>query len=201
MWPDFTFTSVQVTRAVTSSGGAALHTDGKNAGDSLAVGLGDFSGGELWVHGRGALDISGGTWQRFDGRMPHATLPFARGPRYSLIYWTHAGHAALPAAERRLAEQLGFQFPRCDGAGSPAGFQPPRDEGGPPAVTAQPAGPAAPSHALIPGTPHRDYCEREQPAPSLAEQAPRALMAEAMEALLRAGLDSEFLGGARSVGA
>ena len=184
--PDFTFTSVQVTRAVTSSGGAALHIDSNNAGDSLAAGLGDFSGGELWVHGRGALELSGGTWQRFDGRMPHATLPFARGPRYSLIYWTHAGHAALPAADRQLAERLGFQFPRDDPLAPPP----------PPAATAA-TEPAAPSHVLV--VPRGD--SPPPAAPPRAVQPPGALMVEAMEALRLAGLDSGFLGGARSVGA
>ena len=58
-------------------GGAALHVDANNEGDSLILALGDFDGGELWVEGRGALDVRR-RWQRFDGTRAHATLPWWR---------------------------------------------------------------------------------------------------------------------------
>ena len=103
-------TSVQVNRMEDARGCAALHCDANNAGPSLIIGLGAYKGGELWVDKRGALDVKR-TWHRFDGTDAHATLPFERGPRYTLIFWCHKAWDQLPPAERQAAEQLGFVFP------------------------------------------------------------------------------------------
>ena len=65
----------------------ALHVDGSNLGPSLIVGLGSYSGGELYVHGRGKLNIRY-QCSEFDGNEPHATCPF-EGERFTVIYFTH----------------------------------------------------------------------------------------------------------------
>lgn len=82
--PDFTFSSVQIVKNFSS----ALHVDGNNLGPSWIIGLGDYTGGELWVQGEGQQNIKD-TWYKFDGNVPHATYPIQSGTRYSAIFYTH----------------------------------------------------------------------------------------------------------------
>ncbi|CAE8681069.1 unnamed protein product, partial [Polarella glacialis] len=68
--PGFRFSSVQVNKDYR----AALHVDKNNHGLSYIIGLGDYSGGWLWVDngsstGR-AKDIRN-RWFQFDGNRPH----------------------------------------------------------------------------------------------------------------------------------
>lgn len=112
--PDLPFTSVQINRYDCDDHAAALHVDRNNAGPSVIVALGSFrTGGQLWTADQGLLDVRH-KWATFDGRQPHATMPFgpATTTRYSLIYWCNQLAPELPAKDRRHAERLGFQFPR-----------------------------------------------------------------------------------------
>ena len=129
--------------------GARLHVDAANLGPSYIFACGDFEGGGLWTVD-GVLDVRG-RWQRFDGRSPHATLPFEGGPRYSLVFYVrrpgvrrratsisatrarrdaarrsqvHKRFDELAPQERTAAEELDFVFPVDDYAPAP---DPPTD--------------------------------------------------------------------------
>lgn len=118
--PAVTFSSIQVNKSYA----AALHLDANNEGESHIVGVGDFEGGELWVHRQVYSDVPweprvGGvaetldvrsSFATFDGNMPHCTLPFT-GTRYSIIYYTNTGHMQLPDEERDRLLALGFPLP------------------------------------------------------------------------------------------
>ena len=100
------YTSVQVNVATVSK----WHTDGSNVGPSIAVGLGDFEGGELltWTSEEGILehDIKG-VGRLFNGLEWHASRA-ATGWRCSLIGFTHPGISQVsPEVKQRLRE-LGF---------------------------------------------------------------------------------------------
>ena len=102
------FSSVALTKNTQSP----LHVDALNCGPSCIVAFGDFDGGELWVHGRGALDVK--TPQTFDGNTPHATLPWrtpVAGERYSAIFFLHACHDRLARADGERLADLGFRLP------------------------------------------------------------------------------------------
>eukprot|EP00927_Polykrikos_kofoidii_P017600 TRINITY_DN18038_c0_g3_i1.p1 TRINITY_DN18038_c0_g3~~TRINITY_DN18038_c0_g3_i1.p1 ORF type:complete len:869 (+),score=174.94 TRINITY_DN18038_c0_g3_i1:308-2608(+) len=86
--PGFHFTSIQINKDY----GAALHVDKNNAGTSVIIGFGPYTGGELWIDdgsstGR-AVDLHG-RWLTFDGTQPHAVLPFV-GRRYTLVFFTRS---------------------------------------------------------------------------------------------------------------
>jgi len=111
--PGFTFTSIQVNKDYAS----ALHVDKNDAGCSLIIGLGAYSGGQLWVDdgsrlGR-CLELNG-RWHSLDGNRPHQVLPF-RGRRYTLIYFSRmrggdvGADPASPVAKRLFS--LGFSLP------------------------------------------------------------------------------------------
>lgn len=111
--PSFQFTSIQVNKDYA----AALHTDKNDAGSSMIVGLGSYSGGELWIdddtpHGK-CVNICG-KWLQFDGQRAHEVLPF-RGRRYTLVYFSRESGGDVGAdptsnVARRLFE-LGFPLP------------------------------------------------------------------------------------------
>ncbi len=65
-----------------------LHRDRKNKGDSLIIALGNYTGGGLWVAGRGELGIHG-KWTRLDGNTPHGPLP-STGERYTIVLYTNS---------------------------------------------------------------------------------------------------------------
>eukprot|EP00811_Abedinium_folium_P028413 NODE_4396_length_1897_cov_4.832768.p1 GENE.NODE_4396_length_1897_cov_4.832768~~NODE_4396_length_1897_cov_4.832768.p1 ORF type:complete len:541 (-),score=79.15 NODE_4396_length_1897_cov_4.832768:168-1790(-) len=139
--PGFTFTSVQLNKNYA----AALHVDKNDAGHSAIIGLGDYTGGQLWldsvpngvaiapmaaskVSSGAAIDIRG-RWSVFDGNMPHCVLPF-RGQRYTIIYFTRlrggdvGENPSRSFMGRRLLE-LGFALPPV---APPAPDHPPADE-------------------------------------------------------------------------
>ena len=64
------------------------HRDDKDASFQVATAFGEYTGGELRVHGqKGALDVdTRGRFVRFDGRYEHEVLPY-EGTRYSVIYF------------------------------------------------------------------------------------------------------------------
>ena len=138
---DFTFTSIQVNKNYMS----AMHVDKSNLGDSYIVGLGEYEGGDLWVHRQkyrllqNAIDehddsrmtragwelpwhaVTGDVervsvrrqWRRFDGNMPHCTLPYS-GTRYTLIFYTQQSYALMePATRQYLEAELGFPVPKA----------------------------------------------------------------------------------------
>jgi len=111
--PGVQFTSIQVNKDYR----AALHVDKNNLGPSWIIGLGNYSGGRLWMDngsrvGR-AVDIRG-RWLEFDGNQPHCVLPF-HGRRYTIVYFTYCHpklcRPVLPWVQERLAG-LGFPLPR-----------------------------------------------------------------------------------------
>jgi hypothetical protein len=117
--PTFKFTSIQIDRQRRSP----LHCDANNHGRSLMMGLGDYVGGRLWLHGTGPLDCRE-RFVEFDGNVAHCTLPF-KGERFSLMYYTnklfnHAGKrrkrnicGASACTGGRACKQIlrGFGFP------------------------------------------------------------------------------------------
>ena len=121
-YPGFPFTSIQINHGFA----CRPHVDRNNSGPSALVALGEFTGGELWVHepvaGAHGLTISPeegqvsavyrtgtpffGTafdvkesWVLFDGRKLHCTLPF-EGDRYSLVFFTGPDTDKAPLAVR-----------------------------------------------------------------------------------------------------
>ena len=132
----FTYTSIQVNKDYA----AALHLDANNDGPSYIVGLGDFRGGELWVHQQrysdrpweppiggecAVLPVAGGTWRSFDGNMPHCTLPFT-GTRYTVIYFTQQSHHLISENDRERLRRLGFPMPAPDDSRDAAAAYPRR---------------------------------------------------------------------------
>lgn len=128
--PDFPFTSIQLNYNYASR----PHVDKGNLGNSYIVGLGDYSGGELWVHDdtgpeqyvvEGQEDVSAfyrvgsafrgrqlqvhNIWTTFDGNKLHFTLPF-QGERYSIIFFTCDRYADAAAPVREALHGAGFDF-------------------------------------------------------------------------------------------
>lgn len=79
--PGFKYNCVQVNK----NHQCCKHTDGRNAGKSVIIGLGDYTGGQFVVEGK-VNDIRN-RWVFFDGRKLHWTNAF-KGERYSLVYFT-----------------------------------------------------------------------------------------------------------------
>jgi len=74
---EFRFTSVQITKNYL----AALHVEKDNLGPSYMIGIGDYTGGAVWVQDQGALDCHD-KWVTFDANVSHCTcLTLALGTR------------------------------------------------------------------------------------------------------------------------
>lgn len=103
-------------------------------GTSFIVGLGDYRGGELWVHDengenkwtiQGEEDVTAfyhvgrelngqmsqirNAWTIFDGNNLHWTNQF-EGERYSIIYFTSDRYAAASEDVRDRMREVGFDF-------------------------------------------------------------------------------------------
>eukprot|EP00446_Apocalathium_sp_SHHI-4_P032421 CAMPEP_0177246294 /NCGR_PEP_ID=MMETSP0367-20130122/50929_1 /TAXON_ID=447022 ORGANISM="Scrippsiella hangoei-like, Strain SHHI-4" /NCGR_SAMPLE_ID=MMETSP0367 /ASSEMBLY_ACC=CAM_ASM_000362 /LENGTH=526 /DNA_ID=CAMNT_0018698297 /DNA_START=63 /DNA_END=1640 /DNA_ORIENTATION=- len=128
--PNFAFTSIQVN----VNYAARPHVDRNNLGQSQIIGLGDYTGGELWVHDdvgqvpltldedikqealyrsgtmwRGSeIDIRG-KWLEFTGNRLHYTRAFD-GTRYSLVYYTCDRYAIATPEVRAELRGAGFAF-------------------------------------------------------------------------------------------
>merc|ERR1712032_1326216 len=89
--PKFEFTTIQINKSYAT----ALHCDANNLGPSLITCLGSFTGGGLYVHGQGQVDVKD-RFYKFDGNVPHLTCPF-KGERYCVIYFVSQSYAKLPA--------------------------------------------------------------------------------------------------------
>lgn len=73
-----------------------MHHDLGNGGPSLTIGLGDYSGGQLYVDGRDDVELRE-MWVAFDGAVPHHTREFEGErcvfalARSSSLFWAVAG--------------------------------------------------------------------------------------------------------------
>jgi len=128
--PDFPFTSIQINYDYASR----PHVDKSNLGTSYILGLGDYTGGEVWVHDEdgsvpftleGEEDVNAfyhvgrelpgvelqvrGTWTMFNGNQLHFTRPF-EGERYSIIFFTVDRFASTPPEVRTSLRDKGFNF-------------------------------------------------------------------------------------------
>jgi hypothetical protein len=98
--PSFKYTNITVNRNLPCK----PHRDTGNIGDSLIIGFGEFTGGQLAIED-GAAPARSGTctpksfrcedlmcrFVRFNGgKNMHWTLPF-EGERYSAVFYTHRG--------------------------------------------------------------------------------------------------------------
>lgn len=112
--PGFRFSSLQVN--VNSR--SMWHVDAGNHGQSVALSLGPFIGGNLCVYGgpqEGFYVVPQHAWYSFDGRYPHFVMPYA-GVRVSLIAYTHS--SVYSAGSRSFLDLLTRQgFPLPDEAG------------------------------------------------------------------------------------
>ena len=105
--PDFTFTSIQIVQDYAS----ALHVDGNNLGPSYILALGDYDGGELYLHGVGKVNIKN-VWYCFDGHIPHLTCPIKSGQRLSIIFYTLQKYTLKPPEQIDELKRWGVN--RCD---------------------------------------------------------------------------------------
>lgn len=128
--PEFEFTSIQVNKNYASR----PHVDRNNLGDSLIVALGDYSGGDIWVHDEAGnvpfelqesissmyhyesnvtyigslLDLKR-TWRYFNGNKLHYTKPF-EGDRFSLVYYTCSRYSEASLEMCCELQDAGFPF-------------------------------------------------------------------------------------------
>lgn len=109
--PEFPYTTVQLNKDYATK----MHVDGNNHGPSFIIGLGDYTGGEVWIldengtveveipctlrgwpHLRPGTKVKGrledchNKWVKFDGNTPHMTMPY-KGSRISLVFFTRRG--------------------------------------------------------------------------------------------------------------
>ena len=79
--PAFRWTTIQVNGVYQ----VAPHTDGRNAGLSYVIALGDFTGGEFFAEQSGVFDVHN-KFALVDGHELHMCAPF-EGERYSLVFF------------------------------------------------------------------------------------------------------------------
>ncbi|MDE0839965.1 MAG: Ty1/Copia family ribonuclease HI, partial [Kiritimatiellae bacterium] len=101
---NFKWTSIQVSH----NSVAKRHKNTNNKGLSLAIGLGDYQGGEMKVEDT-EYDIRNKILLT-DGSKPHSSNNF-RGNRWSLILFTHTKWFDLPAHIQRALIQKQFRVP------------------------------------------------------------------------------------------
>jgi RNA recognition motif-containing protein len=82
--PNFNFTSIQVNKGFRGS----PHRNDQSAGPQYVISVGDYSGGELRIHGNeGVTEVDvNGRYVRFDGRYLHEVTPHT-GVRYSIVFY------------------------------------------------------------------------------------------------------------------
>jgi len=64
------------------------HIDGKNAGESVIVALGDYEGGDLFVENRGQFNIRNQPLRFHGGKHYHWNNEITSGNKYSLVFFT-----------------------------------------------------------------------------------------------------------------
>jgi len=94
---------------VNKSFATSLHCDANNLGRSLTICLGDFTGGELYVHGEGQVNLSSKFYE-FDGNIPHLTCPF-EGERFCIIFFTNQSYERVRKEDVKCLKQFGFNWP------------------------------------------------------------------------------------------
>ena len=86
-----------------------MRVGGNNHGPSMIIGLGEYTGGELWQYdpsGDYEMVVKGD-----NGNAPHAALPF-EGNRMTIVYFTRKNWLNTREGEqRRLEEDYGFPLP------------------------------------------------------------------------------------------
>ena len=105
---NFSFNAITINKDLET----AMHVDKANMGPSYIVALGNYSeGGEIWTLVNGSVDIKH-SFLSFDGNLPHCTLPWAKGRRYSLVFYTNRFNSNVTEFDRKyLVEELGFPLP------------------------------------------------------------------------------------------
>ena len=128
--PAFEFTSIQVNKNYASR----PHVDKNNLGESLIIGLGDYTDGDIWVHDPEGVvpfelreDIScmyhyeagvtyNGSWLdihnkwiHFNGNRLHFTQPFT-GDRFTLVYYTCSRYMDASSELSSVLRAAGFPF-------------------------------------------------------------------------------------------
>jgi hypothetical protein len=106
-----------------NSGRLDMHTDDKNYGDSLLLGVGDFTHGELWVHddsgGQSAssrnLTLAGASWARFNARHFHFVQDYS-GERFTASFFVSSWVDKVSSTDRADLEALGFRVPPAEAA-------------------------------------------------------------------------------------
>lgn len=86
--PDFKYTSIQINKNVKCK----THRDKNNVGASVALSLGDFTGGGIIQYNLDGTEKFIDTHNCFkyqDGDIPHTTAEFT-GERYALIFYYHS---------------------------------------------------------------------------------------------------------------
>lgn len=101
--PDFKFNSISINRNFDGT----LHYDRLNCGETHMFTVGDFTGGDLWIH-PGRREATLNRCIEFDGRVPHCTYPYD-GTRYSIVFY--ASNFARSAAVDQELLRLGFSSP------------------------------------------------------------------------------------------
>ena len=91
-----------------------MHVDKGNLGPSAFVGIGDYTGGGLWVHGKGMMDAKQ-QWHVYDGNDAHKTVPFkGPGARYTFVFFTVKLYKKVPQSEVKfLRDSIGFPWPKA----------------------------------------------------------------------------------------
>jgi len=103
--PDFRFSSIQINKNFNSS---VLHVD-NNIGPSFTLSVGDFTGGQLYVHKKGLLTTKE-RLVRFNGQNAHIVLPY-EGKRYSFIFFTNVSFLKLSEERKEHLKELGYPIP------------------------------------------------------------------------------------------
>ena len=103
--PNFKFTTIQINK----NNMTALHVDRNNLGPSAMIGLGDYTGGEIWIADKGTKSCRN-KFCFFDGNEPHGTMPF-RGTRYTLVYFTQQRYPHMLEVDQPLLRCIGFPTP------------------------------------------------------------------------------------------
>ena len=122
-FPEGEWTSICVARSVQTR----IHSDSGNLAGScnFSVSMGGFSGGHLWLEGDGSVplqDSSGKTRYghtvctrhspfKFPADVPHATMPWSGGDRWSVTAYSVPGAGVLSEACHSELLRLGFPLP------------------------------------------------------------------------------------------
>ena len=82
-FPGFRYQAIQVNKDVKSK----LHVDRGNLGPSVIFAVGEFTGGKLFIEGKGERVIKNKMY-KFDGNTPHKAMPHTVR-RYSIVFFQY----------------------------------------------------------------------------------------------------------------